>query len=257
MNPRRIFTIATQVFWEAVRDRILYFLVFFAGFLALAVRLLPEVAATLEDKISLDVSLAAINVLGLVIAIFLSTALITQEIERRTVYLLLAKPLNRAELIVGKHLGLAGVLAVLILILLGISLLILSWNQIPYSTSSLLISNGFLWLQLCLVGAAGILFSVFASSLLAILLTFGLYLIGSLSQDLLKFSQSSENSGLAQILQGLYLVLPDLAKLDLKNDAVYGQLPSSSILLTNGIYGILYIIILLSLATAMFSRREF
>ncbi|MGL5080602.1 MAG: ABC transporter permease [Microcoleaceae cyanobacterium] len=257
MNPRRIFTVATQVFWDVIRDRIFYLLILFVGLLAVVTRLLPEVSATLEDKISIDVSLAAINVFGLVIAIAISTALVNQEIERRTVYVLLAKPIRYSELIIGKHLGLCGVLAILIAVMTGASLLILSWNQVSYPAISLIISNGFLWLKLCLIAAVGILFGVFTSSLLATLLTFGVYLMGSLSRDLFNIGKLSQTPGLEQLTRAFYLVIPDLARLDLKNDAVYDQLPSPSLLLTNAGYGILYTIMVLCLAIAIFSQREF
>lgn len=257
MNPRRILTVATQVFWEVIRDRIFYLLILFVGLLAVIIRLLPEVSATLEDKISIDVALAAINLLGLVVTVAMSTALVNQEIERRTVYSLIAKPIRYSELIIGKHLGLCSVLGILIALMTGASLLILSWNQVSYPAISLIISNGFLWLKLCLIAAVGILFGVFTSSLLATLLTFGVYLMGSLSRDLLNIGKLSPTSGLEQLTRVFYLVVPDLARLDLKNDAVYGQLPPPSLLLTNAGYGILYTMMVLFLAIAIFSRREF
>ena len=257
MNLRRIFTIASNVFLEIVRDRILYIIGIFALVMVAAIRLLPEVSAGLESKITLDLGLAMISLLSLLITIFVSTNLVNKEIEKRTVYLLVAKPVSRFELILGKHLGISGVVA---LLMAGMTLFyggILSFNRIPYPLGSIVVSVLFLVLQLSLIAAFGILFGVFTSSLLAILLTFGVYVMGSLSRDLLALGKLSENPILEQFTRGLYVILPDLARLDLKNEAVYGYLPSPTLLITNAGYGILYVVLLLSLATAIFWKREF
>jgi Cu-processing system permease protein len=253
----RLLTIARNAFWQVIRDRILYVIGIFALLMIGAVGLLPEISATTEDKITLDFGIAAIDFLSLIITIFASTSLINQEIEKRTVYLLVAKPISRLELIIGKYLGLSAVLAVLITGMMLIYFMVLSWNQIPYPGLSLSLSGLFLWLKLSLIVAVGLLFGVLTNSLLATLLTLGVYIMGSLSRDLLNIGQFSENLTIERFMTGLYLVLPDLARLDLKNDAVYGQFPSTTILFTNIAYGFLYTILLLSIAIGIFSRREF
>jgi ABC-type transport system involved in multi-copper enzyme maturation permease subunit len=105
--------------------------------------------------------------------------------------------------------------------------------------------------------AVGILFGVFTSSLLATLLTFGVYLMGHSTRDLVALGRLTKNPTIEQLMMGLYLVLPDLARLNLRNDAVYGQVPHIITLMTNAGYGLLYIVLLLSIAIAVFSRREF
>lgn len=253
----RISAIASNVFREVIRDRVLYLLGLYAGGLILAGRLLPEVAAATEDKIFLDLALAAMPVLGLIIAIFVGTNLVNKEIEKRTVFVLIAKPVTRAEFIIGKHWGLSAVLAVLIGAMNAIAISILFALKIPFSLPNLLISSGFLFLQLSLVSAIAILFSVFTSSLLAMMFTFGVYLMGQLSQDIVKFGRLTKNPSIETATQGLYLVLPDLARLDLKNQAVYNLIPSPPVLLGSVLYAALYIAFALSIASLIFSRREF
>ncbi|MGB3535862.1 MAG: ABC transporter permease [Microcoleaceae cyanobacterium] len=253
----RILTIAQNTFWQVMRDRILYVIGFFAVFMIAIVIILPEIAATTQDKITLDFGLAAIELLSLIIIVFTSTALINREIEKRTVYLIVAKPISRWALIIGKYLGLLAILTVLISAMMLIYFGILTWNQIPYPGISLIISGIYLWFKLSLIIAVGLLFGVLTNSLLAILLTLGVYLMGSLSRDLLNIGQFSENVTIERVMSGLYLILPDLARLDIKNDAVYGQFPSLDILLTNIAYGCLYTILLLSISIGIFSRREF
>lgn len=253
----RVLAIASNVFREVIRDRILYLIGFYALAMILANRLLPSLSASTEQKIFLDLTLASMNVLGLVIAVFVGTGLINKEIEKRTVFVLISKPVSRAELIVGKHLGLTAVLAVLVSAMSTIAFALLSFSQIPFSLHSILISSGFLVLQLSLVSAIAILFGVFTSSLLAMLFTFGVYLMGIASQDLVKFGKFTKTPAIESLTQGLYLVLPDLARLDLKNQAVYNLIPSPDLLWMNGLYAVLYIAFVLSIASLIFSAREF
>lgn len=252
----RIMAIAKNVFWEVMRARVLYILGIFALLMVAAVELMPQVAASLEDKIVLDLGLAAISILSLIIAVFVSTNLINQEIEKRTVYLLISKPVSRPELIIGKHLGLWAVLAVLLVVMTVIYMGVLSLNQIPYPGQSIAISNLFIWIKFGLIGAAGILLGVLTSSLLATLLTFAVYVMGSLSRDLLELGQISDSNTIENVTTAMYVILPDLARLNLKNDAVYADIPDVPILVANAGYGIIYTVLLLALAIAIFSRRE-
>ncbi len=257
MNLRRILTVAINVFWEVIRDRILYLIMIFALLMGATVRLIPELAATTEKKIILDIGLAAISILGLIATVFVSTGLVNKEIEKKTVYLLIAKPISRAELIIGKHFGLSAVLAVLVAAMTVVYLAILSFSRIPYPLNSILVTSLFIWFELSLMAAIGILLGVFSSSLLATLLTFGVYLMGHSTRDLVALGKLTKNPGIEQLMMGLYLVLPDLERFNLKNDAVYGQVPYLAALITNAGYGLLYGVLLLSIAIAIFSRREF
>jgi Cu-processing system permease protein len=259
MNLVRTFVIATHVFREVIRDRVLYLIGLFALLLISAMALLPQVAAGTENKIILDLGLAAMSVLGLVVAVFVGTGLVNKEIEKRTVLVLMAKPVSRTEFIVGKHLGLSAVLAVLVSLMTLTYLAVLLINRVAFPLDSILISVLFLFFELCLLTAVALLFGVFTSPLLATLLTFGIYLMGHLSPDLIKLGQLAKNPGLERFTQGLYLVLPDLSRLDLKNQAVYGigLLPDTQALFLNALYAVVYIVLLLAIAIFVFSRREF
>jgi ABC-type transport system involved in multi-copper enzyme maturation permease subunit len=251
--------IASNVFREVIRDRILYLLGFFGIILLLANLLLPEVAASTEDKMLLDVGLGAIGIAGLVVAVFVGTGLVNKEIEKRTVYVLTAKPLTPAEFIVGKHVGLSVVLGIMVAIMTVVYVAILTLNAIAFPVQSILLAVAFLFLELSLITAIAILFGVFTSSLLAIFLTFAVYLMGHLSRDLVLLTELSESPNIKRITDSMYLVLPDLSRLDLKNVAVYGMdlLPSPLELLGNAGYGLLYIVLALAIATMVFARREF
>ena len=255
----RTLAIASHVFREVIRDRILYLIGLFAVLLLAAMVLLPEVAIGTEKKIILDLGLAAMGVLGLVVTVFIGTGLVNKEIEKRTVLVLMAKPVSRAEFIIGKHLGLSAVLAVLLSLMTIIYLGVLLVSRVSFPLGSILLAILYLFFELSLLTAVAILFGVFTSSLLATLFTFGIYLMGHLSPDLIKLGQLSKNPGIERFVQALYIVLPDLSRLDLKNQAVYGLevLPKPVILLENAVYALVYIAMLLSIAIIVFSRREF
>ncbi|MFH7029308.1 MAG: ABC transporter permease [Heteroscytonema crispum UTEX LB 1556] len=259
MNFGRISVLATNVFREIVRDRILYIIGFYGLILAAAIRVLPEFAASTEDKMFLDFGLAAMNILGLIVAVFVGTGMVNKEIEKRTVLMLIAKPISRSEFLAGKYFGLSSVLAVLITSMTAIYLAFLQFGKIPHPTASILIAALFLFLQLCLVAAIAITLGVFTSSLLATALTFAVYLMGNISEDLVNLGRLGNNLNIERLTQGLYLVLPDLSRLDFKNDAVYGlqALPDSTALIANAGYSLLYTIMLLAIANLIFSQREF
>jgi ABC-type transport system involved in multi-copper enzyme maturation permease subunit len=255
----RIFVVASNVFREVIRDRVLYLIGFFAIAFVAAVVLLPEVSGGSGSKIILDVGLAAISLLGLAIAVFIGTGLVNKEIEKRTVYVMIAKPISRAEFIIGKHWGLSSVLAVLVLAMTAIYLGVLSLRQIEYPLDSILLAALFQFLELSLITAIAILFGVFTNSLLATLLTIGVYLMGHFSRDLLSLGRLAQDASLEQATRIIYLVLPDLSRLDLKNQAVYGMslLPGSVELLSSAVYGLIYIALVLTIAIVIFSRRQF
>ena len=257
MNLIRVFTIANNGFKEVIRDRILYFIGFFSLLLILAQRIIPEIAAGTHEKILLDVGIGAINILSIIVAIFVGTALINKEIEKRTLLMLIPKPISRAELILGKHLGLTAVLGVMVAIMMVIYLAMLSFSGISYPTSALITAGVYLLLELALISAVAILFGVFTSSILATLLSFGVYLMGHFSEDLVELGKLSKNANIESLTTSLYLVLPNLSRLNLKNDAVYNLLPSSGELLAHAAYGLLYTALLLIISMMVFAQKEF
>lgn len=253
----RIWAIAANSFREVIRDRILYFIGFFALLMAFAWRLLPEIAVGTHQKIFLDLGLAAIGLLGVIVAVFVGTGLINKEIDKRTILVLIPKPLSRAEFILGKHLGLSGVLAVMLGVMLVIYLLMLLGMKVSFQPLPLIVSVFYLGLELILIAAVAITFGVFTSSILATLMTFGVYLMGHISKDLIQLGIISKNANILAITKNIYLILPDLERLNFRNEAVYGLLPSADVLIANALYSLVYTGLLLGISILIFSRRQF
>jgi ABC-type transport system involved in multi-copper enzyme maturation permease subunit len=253
----RIWAIAANGFREVIRDRILYFIGFFALLMAFALRLLPEIAVGTHQKIFLDLGLAAIGLLGVMVAVFVGTGLINKEIDKRTILVLIPKPLSRAEFILGKHLGLSGVLAVMLGVMLVIYLLMLLGMKVSFQPLPLIVSVFYLGLELILIAAVAIAFGVFTSSIIATLMTFGVYLMGHISKDLIQLGIISKNANILAITKNIYLILPDLERLNFRNEAVYGLLPSADVLIGNALYSLVYTGLLLGISILIFSRRQF
>jgi ABC-type transport system involved in multi-copper enzyme maturation permease subunit len=172
---------------------------------------------------------------------------------------LIPKPLSRAEFILGKHLGLWAVLAILVAAMMAIYLGVLRLAQVPYQAFPLLVAGGFLVLELMVVVAAAIMFGAMTSSLLATLLTGLVYLAGHGSQEMVKMANLgiTKSPSFQKMSDWLFLLLPDLSRLDLKNSAVYNVLPASSELWISVAYSIIYSMVFLCLAIAVFARRQF
>ena len=253
----RIWVIAANGFREVIRDQILYFIGFFALLMAFAWRLLPEIAVGTHQKIFLDLGLAAIGLLGVIVAVFVGTGLINKEIDKRTILVLIPKPLSRAEFILGKHLGLSGVLAVMLGVMLVIYLLMLLGMKVSFQPLPLIVSVFYLGLELILIAAVAIAFGVFTSSIIATLMTFGVYLMGHISKDLIQLGIISKNPNILAITKNIYLILPDLERLNFRNEAVYGLLPSADVLIGNALYSLVYTGLLLGISILIFSRRQF
>lgn len=259
MSGFRIWTIAANGFRETIRDRVLYIIGFYALVLALAVRILPEVSAALEDPILLDLGLALMGLLGAIMAIFVGTTLINKEVEKRTVLVLLPKPLTRAELILGKHLGLWAVLGVAI-VLMGTFYFLLLFTVTRLAVipvAGLVMAMVYLWLELAVLIAVALFFGSFTQSALATLLSFGVYGIGHLNTDWVELARLSESPGVKRLLNGLYVILPDLSRLNWRNDGVFGLVPTAGEFAVDLLYTASYTAVLLILGILIFNRRQF
>ena len=261
--------IAVNVFRESVRDKVLYNLVLFAIVMIGASYLLGQLTAGQDVKIIKDLGLSAISVFGLFIAVFIGIGLVSKEVERRSVYSLLPKPIHRYQLIVGKYAGLALTLAVNVAVMaiaLYAVLVYTSWGTAPIVQRAwdapaldpaLLEAIGLILIELLLVTAIALFFSTFSTPILSAALTFGFFIVGHFSTDLRNFDQVVDSPSAVWLARGLYWVLPNLAQFDVKSQVVHGRPVSMGyIALTTG-YGALYTAMLLTIAVYIFSRRDF
>jgi ABC-type transport system involved in multi-copper enzyme maturation permease subunit len=247
--------IALNTFREAIRDRVLYLLLVFALILIGVSRLLSLLTVGDEGKIIKDVGLSALSIFGVLTAIFVGVSLVFKEIERRTVYTLLANPVRRWQFVIGKFVGLLAVLAMnlgLMTLALGVILWFRGESPWPLLPAILLIL-----VELAIVTAFALLFSSLTNPILAAVWTFAVYVSGHLSWSL-KLLEEKVPEGISQwACRLVYWLLPNLDRLNIKAEVVHGIALPGRFVPLSVVYGLAYAAIVLAFAAAVFERKDF
>ena len=252
----RIGAIAGITFKEAKRDRVLYLLFFFAALGIVASRVLAVLTVGDRVKIVKDVGLASISLFGVLMAILIGTGLVYKEIDKKTIFTLLAKPLHRAEFILGKFLGLVLTLLVMTAAMTLIFLAIV-YAHTGRIEAALLVAVAYIFLELVLITAVAILFSSFSTPILSSLFALAFYLIGHLSWGLeLVYRKMRPGAG-RTLVRALYAVLPDLENFNFKTEVVHNLSIPPAIYFPAALYGLCYTAFILGLAVLVFRRRDF
>lgn len=248
--------IALNAFRESLRDKILYNLLVFAGLLIGLSVLLADLSITEHHKIIADMGLAAINLTGAIIAIFVGISLVNKEIERKTVYTIVSRPISRSFFILGKYAGLALTLLVNIAIMFGVFLVTLGLYHVPIGLS-LFQAIHLIFVELLVMTAIAIFFSTFSSTTLSAILSLGLYIIGHLTADLKSLAEKSESGVTSWIMSALYYLFPNLEALNIKGQAAVGIPVDLGYLVLATLYGMFYAAVLIAGACLVFQRRDF
>jgi ABC-type transport system involved in multi-copper enzyme maturation permease subunit len=250
--------VAVNTFREAVRDRVLYNLIFFALMMIGAAIIVGQISIGIERLVIINLGLSAISIFGLVMAIFIGVGLVYKEMEKRTLYSLLAKPVRRGEFLVGKYAGLLLTLVVnTSLMTVGLfAALLYVGRRFQRSDASILVAIYFIVLELALVTALALLFSCFSSPMLSTLFTLGIYITGIFSQDIREFGEVTKNPALEAITRVLYYLLPNFHNFNSIAAASHGDPIPLSLIGQNTLYAFLYVTLLLLAAAAVFSRRN-
>jgi len=251
----KITAIALMAFTEAVRDRILYSLLAFALAMIGSSTILVQLSVGGEEKIVKDLGLSAISLMGVLIAVFIGVGLVSREIERRTIYPVMARPLRRGEFILGKFCGLGLTLLVNVAVmaagLLGMARLIEGRWSLELLPAILL-----LYVELLLLTAAAILFSTFTTPTLSAIFTVSLFVIGRLSGDLKLFAMQFGGAAARMVTSALTYVLPNLARFSIAEASVHGLPLGTGYVPLALAYGAAYLVIFLAAAIAIFARRD-
>jgi len=249
--------IALNTFREAVRDRILYTLLFFAILMIAGSVLLGNLSIGGEVKIVKDMGLASISIFGMLIAVFIGIGLISKEIERKTIYTILTKPISRNLFIFAKFIGLALVLLFeVFLMACGMLLLVFA---LTHALELILLKAVFLiYLELLLVTAVAVLFSCFSSSsALSGFFCLGFYVVGHLLNDINAIGAKFAGLPARILCKAVYYFLPNLENFNVKSQVVFNLPISNSYLFYCLNYAVIYIIIILFISMAVFSRKDF
>jgi ABC-type transport system involved in multi-copper enzyme maturation permease subunit len=251
----RLVAVAANTFRETVRERVLYNLVFFAILMTLSGLLLDQLSIRQDEKIIKDIGLAAMDFFGTLIAIFIGVGLVSKEIERRSLYPLLAKPLSRDELFLGKFVGLGFTLLVnLGTMALGLYLTLLLTGRRPEPRLFEAIYP--LYLGLLLVTALALLFSTLTSSTLAAVCTLAVVLAGRFS-DVIRNMKDVAPGTPTWLTEALYYGLPNFRNFDFKDRVAYGDPVPLNVLGWVTLYALAYIGVVLGLGLRVFRSRDF
>ncbi len=286
----KVLQIAKNTFRESIRDKILYVIAFFAAVMMIASVALGWISATDQLQIVQDFSLAILSFFGALMAVFVGTGLIYKEIDKRTIYTILSKPVRRWQFLLGKYLGL---LAVLFLAMIG--MLVVSMAFVVYAAMNAHTSNIAEWtervqwgwyavavlmvfFELMVVVSIAMFFGSVSSPILSAIFTFSAYLVGqvtatinymftsftpltpeqaaTLDESVTRFASDSYFL-LRPLSQFIYYVLPDLKHFQLRNQVVLGPMPTWEQVGTAMAYGIGYSAAVILLTILVFDRKRF
>lgn len=254
----KVLAIALNTFREAIRNKILYSVILFAFFILLVATLFASVSIGSMTKVIKDFGLFSLSFFGALLSIVAGVSLLNKELKQKTIYNILSKPISRQQFILGKFIGLASTVSILVL-LMGICLVIFSAvfeKRIDY-----LLFQGvyFAILEVFLVAAITMLFSsIVITTTLTALFTLGTYLAGKSITYLNYFIQSQADYPpfFSFAAKTLHTVLPDFSVLNFANTLVYGQSASLNELLYAAGYSLTYSAVCLIVAGLIFELRE-
>lgn len=253
----KLLAMAINTFREAIRNKILYTLIFFAvAFTGFSV-LMSTGALGGNLMVIISMGLANIEIFCTMIAIFVGISLVYKEIERRTIYVILSRPVPRYQIILGKYLGLLFTLALELAIMTAFFFAAVSFfdtgiERLPgLSVAVLLIA-----VKVMLITAVAVCFSSFSTPILSGLFTLAFYLIASISGYLDQLLPPNAGPFTQSALRSLQFILPDFRFMDIKADVIYQNALDVDRIVGSSVYGLLYCALVLLLAIVIFDRKD-
>lgn len=251
----KFLSIAVNVFSEARHNKVLHIAGGFAAILILFALFLGEVSLQQNVKVIKDIGMATISVFGIFVAIYIGVNSLFKELEQRTIYTVVSKPIYRYEILLGKYLGMMGVTAAVVFLMTMYLYVILFFVERNIDLK-LLPAISLILAEIWIISAIAILFSSFSTPFLSGFFTAGIFLIGRVSHELGRFGQRSQNDLFRLFATSIQKVF-DLKAFNLRTEVVHGF----SIYRPDFFYPLAYafFLILLSLLAAFFffRRRDF
>jgi ABC-type transport system involved in multi-copper enzyme maturation permease subunit len=250
--------VAVNTFREAVRDRVLYNLIFFALIMIATAILVGQISIGIERMVIVNLGLSAISLMGLVMAVFIGVGLVSKEIEKRTLYSLLAKPIYRWQFLAGKYAGLLLTLVVntaFMTVGLGAALYYVG-RPFVHGDLTILTAVYFIVLELALVTALAMLFSCYSSPMMSTLFTLSVYVVGVFAKDIRSFGDLSNDKALKVVTHVIYYIVPNFHNFNAIAAASHGEGIAFSLIWQNTLYTLVYVVLVLLAATAVFSGRD-
>ena len=256
MIMERIRSIALNTFRESIREKLLVIAIFFGGLLMLSSYILSPLAVGARNKILLDVGLAAIPLLGVLTAVMIGGTLLHKEIDRRAVYMVLARPVSRLEYLLGKFTGVLAAIFSVVAVMTAVMVATLLLGRVglsPVTFAALYLSL----LEMAVICSVVVLFSTFTTPILTSFFSLCIFVAGSLSGDLRAFAEKFGGAAMKWIMEVLFIALPNLKVFNLRHEAVHGLGYAWTDLGLATLYAVVYCGAVLYVAYLIFRRREF
>lgn len=251
----KIIAIALNTFRESIRDRIFYSLLFFAVVLILFSMVLGNLTIGDPLKIIKDFGLGSISIVGTLIAIFVGIGMVYKEMEKKTIFLILSKPLARWQFLIGKYCGLS--LTILVeVVVMSLFLFILCYlysRDVPWALLYAIVP---IYFEILLILAIAFFFSTFSTSFLSGMFTLSIFIIGHLTRDLKNIAETTEDSLLQGLSNAMYYVLPNLEFLNFKTRVVHHLSITLAEVMFSLTYALFYTIAVLLIGIFIFQRRD-
>ena len=252
-------SLARTTLLEAIRDRILYGVLLFAIGLILLSTVLSDLTQGQPIRIVTNVSLSAVSIGGTLMAVLLGSTAVAREIERRTAYPILAKPVSRAAYLLGKYAGVVGTvwLNVLLMVVAATCMIAqFSRDGFAWPVGDYLLTIGLTLLRLALAAGITLAFSAVASTTVSLVAGGGLVLAGQLTADVKAMLAASESEASRRLGEILYYVVPDFQVLDALPRLLHGHPVATPSVGFAALYALLYLATVICLATVAFARRD-
>lgn len=252
-----ILAIAKNTFRETARDRILLAALFVIVVMILFTLFIASISLGEANRMIIDFSTTAIYALQIFVAIFIGSMLIYKEIERKTFYLLLPKPITRMEIVIGKCLGLTATTVMVTLLSTMVLFAILFVKTGQFYFVPIMVSLLLSILEAIILILISILFSGVTSPILAAIATTAFFFVGH-AEGVFRYIFMTTKSTVVELLaRGIYYVLPNLEKFNTRNDIVNSTIPSGNTILLSVLYAISYILLLLVITHITFKKKDF
>jgi ABC-type transport system involved in multi-copper enzyme maturation permease subunit len=251
----KVWALAHNTFREAVRDKVLYSILFFAiGVIALSL-VMQEITVGDRDKVVRSVAQGSIAAFGSIISMFLGISLVWKEVERKTVYTILSKPISRWMFVLGKYLGMMMTLGVVVVVMFAVYTLLLTIQQ-TFPPAIVYVSATLLIVELMLLTSWATLFSTYSAPTTAAAFTLAIFAIGHLADDIWLYGNQLDNPGAQAVARGLYWLLPNFEMFNIRDHAVHELAIPWQQVVGSSVYGCLYTAAVLGVAMMVFERRD-
>lgn len=251
----KITAIALNTFRESIRDRIFYSLLFFAVVLLAFSMVLGNLTLAEPVKIIKDFGLGSISIVGTLIAIFVGIGMVYKEMEKKTIYVILSKPIARWQFLFGKYCGLSLTIIVEVVVMTAL-LFVLCYQYVPEIPLTLFYAIIPIYFELQLILAVAFFFSTFSTSFLSGMFTLSIFIIGHLTKDLKMLAENGDDVVFQKFANGLYYIFPNLENLNFKARVVHHIEISHVEFFASLSYAVLYTAVILILAVLIFDRRD-